>query len=90
MEQQLNLITNLLNILIGRSSYDNADSITNATDYSAKADGFFLYVGVGGSVTFTTIHDNKMTKNLIAGFYPVKLKSITGAGMTATDLIAFY
>lgn len=90
MEKQLEALINLINILIGRSSYDNADSITDATNYNAKAEGFYLYVGVAGNVTFTTIHDNTMTKNLIAGFYPVKLKSVTGATTTATSLIAFY
>lgn len=90
MEQQLNAIINLLNILIGRGSYDNADDIPNATNYSAKAEGFYLYVGVAGNVTFTTIHGNTMTKFLIAGVYPIKLTSITGATTAATGLIAFY
>lgn len=90
MEQQLGAIITLLNTLIGRSTYDNADSIGNATDYSAKAEGFYLYVGVAGNVTFTTIHGNTMTKFLIAGFYPVKLTAITGATTAATSLIAFY
>lgn len=89
MERIFETIIQLWRILIGRSTYDNAPSIPNATNYS-KDDGFFLYVGVAGNVTAKTVGGDSWTKWLIAGFYPIKLVSITGATTTATDLLACY
>lgn len=89
MEKQLEILLKLLSILIERSSYDNAKDISNGTDF-IKADGFYLLVGVSGTVQATTINNDSWTKTLPAGMFPIKLKSITGTGTSATNLLACY
>lgn len=82
-------IATLLKLLISRASYDGAEAITDASDYS-RPDGFFLYVGTEGDVTFTTMKGQTMTKNMVVGYHPIRMASITGATTTATDLIALF
>lgn len=87
MDRWFQQIIEIWNTFIGRATYDNAYSITNASDY-ADATGFYLYVGVEGNVTATTKGGQTWTKKLVVGFYPIKLVAITGASTTATDLLA--
>lgn len=77
----------VLSDLLGRLSCQYSEDIT--ADYS-KPTGFYLYVGVEGDVTFTDMRDVSSTRNFVAGYHPIRMKSITIASTTATDIAACF
>lgn len=76
-------------VKLARLQVDRVADITDASDFE-KEDGFYLYVGVEGNVTFTDMFGTTLTKHLVVGYHPIKMKSITGATTAATDLIACF
>lgn len=91
-EQQANSLLDLLNKLIGSTSYNNhLDIDVSSTDY-VKDDGmgFFLYVGVTGTVIGKDINGNAISKTFIAGYHKVRMKQITSSGTTATNLMVLW
>ena len=79
----------LLDILIGRTTYDNFLPITLAADFNPGY-GFYLYVGTEGIVNGIDWSGKTFSRKFIPGYHPIKLKQVTLTGTTATDLAACF
>lgn len=80
-------LVKVLSDLLGKLSAQYSENIT--ADYS-KPSGFYLYVGVEGDVTYTDMRDVSSTRHFVVGYHPIRMKTITIATTTATDLAACF
>lgn len=47
-----------------------------------------LYVGVAGDLTVITKGGQTVTLKAVSGWLPLRVRQVTAAGMTATDIVA--
>lgn len=85
MDQLFEKLIRVIESLIGATVYTRTADIT--TTYS-DANGFYLYVGVAGTIIGTDYSGGAVNRTFIAGYHPIKMKTITGG--TATNLAALY
>jgi hypothetical protein len=78
----------LFEVFLGRVTTDNMKKVTAGSD-EERADGFFLYVPIEGTVQFTTYGSQTITVTLTKGYHPIKCKKIIGAG-TVVDVYITY
>lgn len=70
-----------------KGTYDNSVDIAAASAFSLPDNrGFYLYVGVAGTVVGTTYGGQAVNRNFTAGYHCIKMKSITAA--TAATSVA--
>lgn len=76
--------------LLGKLSANFSENIAYTSGIYTRATGFYLYVGVEGDVQYTDMRDVSSTRHFVVGYHPIRIKSITEAGTTATDLGACF
>ncbi len=79
----------IIDILIGRTTYDNFQDITLSSNFTPGY-GFYLYVGTEGIVNGIDQNGRSFSRKFIVGYHPVKLKTVLQSGTTATDLAACF
>lgn len=87
--EQLEILKQILNTLRKMNSYGQEDISLAATDYKPSR-GFYLYVGVGGTVVGVDSNGKTINRHFIAGYHPFICREITKTGTTATSLAAMF
>jgi hypothetical protein len=79
----------IIDTLIGRTTYDNFQSITLSSNFNPGY-SFYLYVGTEGVVNGIDQNGRAFSTKFIIGYHPIKLKTILQSGTTAADLAACF
>jgi hypothetical protein len=75
---------------LGRLSTQYSENIAYTGGLYTRDSGFYLYVGVEGTVNFKDTRGLTQSRHFIVGYHPIKMIQIVQAGTTATDLAACF